>query len=398
MLSRFSVRFFKRFIDESFKIYYYGDGGCLRLRACPAILLSMNTTTTIHLADLGYSEFFEPSRKEMGLSDYSLARVVAEYKELYRVRGEKGEYLAKVTGKQMFVATKREDYPAVGDWVAIEILPEEKAVIRGMLPRKTILSKKYSNKQDRQIIATNIDTAFIVASMDADYNLNRFERYLVLAKEGNITPVLLLNKTDLISQEALDARREEISKRFVNTDLITTSTITEQGLDTLKQYIEKEKTYCFLGSSGVGKSSLINKLLNADEIKVREISAWSGTGKHTTTSREMYFLENGGIVIDNPGTRAVGIMDTGTSIDAVFDEISLLSCGCKYSDCTHMNEPGCAVLRALEKEGLDKDTYDNYVKLKKESDYYHMTDVEKRTKDRKFGQFVKKYKDTFTDN
>jgi ribosome biogenesis GTPase / thiamine phosphate phosphatase len=349
--------------------------------------------TSISLADFGYGEFFESGRQDLKLSEYSIARVIAEYREAYRVRSDDGEYFAKITGKHMFTATKREDYPAVGDWVAIDKQPDHKAVIRGILPRKSMLQKKYSDKQANQIIATNIDIAFIVESMDKDYNLNRFERFFVLAIEGKIHPVIILNKTDLISETELNNRISEIRNRFNDTDIISTSAITEKGLDELREHMKSGMTYCFLGSSGVGKSSLINKLLRKDEIKTREISLSLGKGKHTTTTREMYFLEHGGLVIDNPGTREVGISDSDTGIENVFEEIRLLSQKCKYSDCGHTNEPGCAVLKALEGNTLDKDKYENYIKLKKESKYYKLTDVQKRAKDRKFGQFVKKYYD-----
>lgn len=346
----------------------------------------------IILSDLGYDELFESGKRGLGITSQSVARVIAEYKEVYRVVNTVGEYLAKITGKQMFEAQQREDYPAVGDWVVIEELPDKKAIIRAILPRKTILKKKYSYKQETQVIATNIDVAFIVESLDRDYNFNRFERFFVLALEGNITPIMVLNKTDLISKAELDTRINKIKTRFASATVITTSTVMKEGLDELRNYIEMGKTYCFLGSSGVGKSSLINELLQKEEIKTREMSLVTGKGKHTTTTREMYFLENGGLVIDNPGTREVGIADSDTGIEVVFDEISHMSYGCKFSNCTHTNEPGCVVLKAIEEERLDKDKYDNFIKLKKEADFYKMTNVEKRAKDRKFGKFIKKAK------
>ena len=348
----------------------------------------------IILEDVGYNKFFESSRASLGLTKYPVARVVAEYREVYRVRNVDGEFLAKVTGKHIFVATKREDYPAVGDWVTIEILSERKAVVRGILQRKTILKKKYSNRQENQIIATNIDTAFIVESMDRDYNLNRFERFLVLAIEGGITPVFVLNKTDLISHIELNDRVTKIQKRFNTVVIITTSTISQEGLYELRKYIKKGKTYCFLGSSGVGKSSLINKLLQKEEIKTREMGIVTGKGRHTTTTREMYFLENGGLVVDNPGTREVGIADSDMGIEVVFDEISHLSKECRYSDCTHTQEPGCVVLKAIEEESLNKDKYANFIKLKKETEFYKLSNLEKREKDKKFGKFIKKAKES----
>jgi len=346
-------------------------------------------TTNLTLNDLGYDEYFASGRIKLGYSKYSLARVLAEYREAYRVTSGIKEHIAKITGKQIFTAFNREDYPAVGDWVAIDELPDGKAVIRGILPRKTILQKKYSNKQEIQLIATNIDTAFIVQSMDKDYSLNRFERYLVLIEAGKIEPVIILNKIDLINHTELELRINQIKNRFKGIAIISTSIIAEQGLNELLSSILKGKTYCFLGSSGVGKSSLINKLLGKDEIKTREISISLERGKHTTTNREMYFLEKGGLLIDNPGTREVGIACLDTAMENVFDEISLISENCKFSDCSHINELGCAVLQAVNENILDEDRYSNYIKLKKESEFYKMTDLEKREKDRKFGKFVK---------
>jgi ribosome biogenesis GTPase / thiamine phosphate phosphatase len=350
----------------------------------------MNNFKKICLENLGYNEFFESGRINLGFSEFTVARVLAEYREAYRVRSVNGEYLAKITGKQMFTASKREDYPAVGDWVAISELEDEKAVIRGILPRFSLLKKKYSDKQEKQIIAVNIDTAFIVESVNRDYNLNRFERFMVLTSESGIKPIIILNKIDLIQDSELEEITDQIKKRFNNVDVIATSIITKQGLDKLEKYIVAGKTYCFLGSSGVGKSSLINKLLGKDEIITREISMSLGKGKHTTTTREMYYMKKGGLLIDNPGTREVGIAGSDMGIENVFDEIGRFSQNCKFSDCTHTNEPGCAVLKAVNERVINEDKYNNYIELKKESDFYKMTELEKREKDRKFGKFVKK--------
>jgi ribosome biogenesis GTPase / thiamine phosphate phosphatase len=351
----------------------------------------------INIANLGYDDFFETGKEELGLIKYTAARVIAEYKEAYRVKSADGEYLAKITGKQMYEAKRREDYPAVGDWVAIDELPDKKAVIWATLPRRTILKKQYSGKQDAQIIATNIDAAFIVESLDRDYNLNRLERFLVLVNEGKIKPIIVLNKTDLIPKSELEHRITQTKNRFNNIEIIASSIVNEQGLSDMLNQIIMGKTYCFLGSSGVGKSSLINKLLGKDEIKTGEINLDIERGRHTTTTREMYFLENGGIVIDNPGIREVGIADSDIGLENVFDEISLLSHKCRFVNCTHMHEPDCAVMKAAEQKMLDKEKYDNYIKLKKESDFYKMDKAEKRAKDRKFGQFVKKHHDMFKD-
>jgi ribosome biogenesis GTPase / thiamine phosphate phosphatase len=342
------------------------------------------------LEDLGYDAFFGSALDSLHLSQFLPARVIAEHKEAYKVRGINGEFSAKITGKLNFQASKREDYPAVGDWVAITQTGGESAIIEAVLPRKTILRKKFSDKQDIQVIAANLDTAFIVEAVDRDYNLNRLERYLVLAKDGAIEPVIVLNKIDLISPDELEAKIRQVGKRLPDTAVITTSTATQKGAAELARSIQKGKTYCFLGSSGVGKSSLINKLLGKDLIKTKEVSLSSGRGKHATTSRQVYTLASGGIVIDNPGMREVGIADAASGVEGVFGEIAATAQKCRYPDCTHTHEPGCAVQEAVRNEKIDGKKFAHYRKLKKETEYYAMTDYEKRTKDRKFGKFVKK--------
>lgn len=327
--------------------------------------------------------------------EISVARVICEYKGAYKVKSQTGEYLAKITGKQMFNALSREDYPAVGDWVEIIKADKDNAVINKVLPRKTIIKRKSISKNDTQIIATNIDVAFIIESVDRDYNLNRIERYFAIAIEGGVNPAVILNKIDLISKDELDIKLSQIKNRFGKVDIILTSAIENKGLEELKKYIEKEKTYCFLGSSGVGKSSLINKLLGEDVIKTENISLYSDRGKHITTKREMYFLENGGIVIDNPGMRQVGMADASKGVDDLFAEIIILAKECKYADCAHINEPGCKVLSALKFGKLDEKKYYNYISLKKETEHYEMNKIEKKEKDRKFGKFIKNAKKTF---
>ena len=338
------------------------------------------------LQDLGYDDFFKSARKR---PEFLVGRVVAEHKGAYKIKNENGEYLGRITGKQIFKAISREDYPAVGDWVEISLPDEEHAVIHSVLQRKTII-KRRRGKDEIQVIGANIDTAFVVQAIGRDYNLNRFERYFSIIKDGGVKPAIILNKADLVSREELAEKKSEIMERFGETDLILTSTVTNDGLAELKSYIERGKTYCFLGSSGVGKSTLINKLIGVDIIKTKEINDYSDRGKHATTSRQMYFLRNGGIVIDNPGMREVGMTNTQAGIDESFGSISGLAKDCRYGDCTHTKEPGCRVLEALNSGELDRAEYENYIGLKKESEHYGMTKLEKREKDKRFGKFIKR--------
>ncbi|MDR3643286.1 MAG: ribosome small subunit-dependent GTPase A [Candidatus Doudnabacteria bacterium] len=347
---------------------------------------------TIILEDLGFDDFFASGRGQLGLGDFSMARVTAEYRGSYKVKNTGGEYLAKITGRQMFNSSSRQDYPAVGDWVAISALGAGQAVIRGVLPRRTIIKRKDINKNKIQIIAANIDTAFVVESVDRDFNINRLERYFAIATDGGVKSAVVLNKTDLISKEDLDFKLAQLKNRFGGVSIIPASVKTPGGLDGLRASISGGKTYCFLGSSGVGKSSLINTLLGDNIIKTGEVSQSTGRGKHSTTNREMYFLGNGGIVIDNPGMREVGMADASAGIDSSFDEITALARKCKFNDCSHIHETGCEVLLAVKSGKLDESKYLNYIGLKKEAAHYGMTELEKRQKDRKFGNFVKKTK------
>ncbi len=352
----------------------------------------------LKIEDLGWDEFFETNQRKLGLADFAVARVIAEHRGAYVVKNASGEYSGKITGKQMFKATSREDYPAVGDWVVITEADKEQVVIQDILPRKTVMKRKFGDKNrsgeknETQIIAANIDVAFIVEAVDQDYSLNRFERYFSIARDSGIQPTAILNKIDLISKEELDLKVAEIKNRLGGIDVIAISTLTEAGLAELKQYITKNKTYCFLGSSGVGKSSLINKLLGEQIIKTKDISSATGKGRHTTTSREMYFLMDSGIVIDNPGVREVGMTDVGEGVEDIFSEIAILAEKCKFIDCTHTHEPNCAVRKAVADGNLDESRYANYLSLKKESEYFEMSKTEKKEKDRQFGKFLKNAK------
>ncbi|MFA6431230.1 MAG: ribosome small subunit-dependent GTPase A [Candidatus Margulisiibacteriota bacterium] len=326
---------------------------------------------------------------EQSSKKHTIARVVAQYRGKYRVLHENNEFWAEVSGKTIYKATSQLDFPVVGDLVSIVELGDNNSIIEGVLPRNNILQRKSAGKNESQPIAANIDTAFIVQSVDHDFNLNRFERYLSIVVASKIKPILVLNKCDLIKPEELDEKISLLKKRFKDIPILTTSTLREDGIDTLKKAIAPQQIHCLLGSSGVGKSSLINKLLGKDLLKTLEISAQTKKGKHATTHRELFVLDGGGMIIDNPGMREIGLADAKEGVRNVFVEIEKLGDGCRFIDCTHQHEPGCRVLAAVESGDLSAEKYQSYIKLKKESDFYNMTSLEKRRKDKRFGKMVK---------
>ena len=347
------------------------------------------------LRSLGFNHRIEAGRLELGANIDNLARVTAEHKGEYEVMGINGTHRAAVTGRRMATAQGRDDYPAVGDWVVIKNDIDDAKVITDILPRQTTLHKKRGGRDESRLIAANIDVALIVESTDRDYSLNRFERYLVLAREGGVKPVMVLNKSDLYADGAMAASIAAIHERFGDVDVLATNTVTDAGMAQLVDYIQPGMTYCFVGSSGVGKSSLINKLLRQDSIATTEISEKTGRGMHTTTARQMYFTATGGIIIDNPGSREVGVMGASSSkVGEVFDDIDDLVRACRFSNCSHTNEPGCAVQEALRTGTLDAARYANYLQLQKEVKHHEMTTREKQQKSRKFGKFIKTAKAT----
>jgi ribosome biogenesis GTPase len=214
---------------------------------------------------------------------------------------------------------------------------------------------------------------------------------MTIASQGGVLPVLVLNKTDLVSTNELAKRLLEIRSRFPKVEVVTTSAKDKGGLDSLRSFMRPGKTYCFLGSSGVGKSSMINELIGEGLIKTGGISSYSDRGKHTTTARQMYFLKSGAIVIDNPGTREVGLaVKTVAEVD--FGDIEKLAESCQYRDCSHTNEPGCAVMLAIRVGNLDEKKYQNFLTLKKEMEYREQSELDKREKERKFGRMIKNAK------
>nr|WP_288935636.1 ribosome small subunit-dependent GTPase A [uncultured Allomuricauda sp.] len=345
------------------------------------------------LEHFGYSDKIEKLRIQNNLTDFEVGRIISEHKERYIVKTEKGELDAEITGNLRYTANTREDFPAVGDWVAISEYDDDKVLIHSIFPRKTIIERHAVGKQgEKQIIATNIDFAFIVQAVDRDFNINRIERYLTICNTSNVKPIIILNKIDLINDTVLTDLMSKVQERVKQVPVIAISNESQKGIERLRKSIVKGKTYCLLGSSGVGKSSLLNNLSGKQLMKTNEISSSTNKGRHVTSRRELIVLENGGIIIDNPGMREVGIVDSTDGLDITFEAIIELSKDCKFKDCTHTTEVDCAVLKSVESGELDKSSYENYLKMEREKEHFESTVAEKRKKDKNFGKMVKQFK------
>ena len=343
------------------------------------------------LGELGFDHWFHERLTERGGHDSNMARITRVDRGRYRVRNEQKEIRAELMGKFLYAAESSEDVPCVGDWVFVEYHNDGTlALIQDLLPRKTFLRRKTAGKKiEYQLIAANIDTAFIIQSCDLDFNLRRMERYLVMVKEGNIEPIILLSKSDLVDAADLERMISGIRHSHIDARIIAFSNTTGMGRDSVQQVLEKSKTYCLLGSSGVGKTTLLNKFIGREEFETNPVRDKDSRGRHTTARRQLIVLENGALLIDTPGLRELGMIGVSTSIDDSFSEIIELSGRCRFKDCSHKNEVGCAILTAIEKGELDEDRFRSYLKLKKESEYHQMSYVEKRRKDKEFGRMVK---------
>lgn len=345
------------------------------------------------LAELGYTSNLNDIQSENGWTSFLVGRVAEEHKERYHLFSPEGEYDAEILGNLRYTAQSRADFPAVGDWVAFTPYDENKALIHGVFPRKSTLQRQaIGSLGEIQIIATNIDVAFIVQSLDRDISINRIERYATICNSSKVKPVVVLTKSDTIAAEDIKNYIQQISDRLKDTAVYSISNISKEGIEALSIELKPQKTYCLLGSSGVGKSSLLNVLAGNNEMKTGSISEHSNRGKHVTTHRELKLLPNGSIIIDNPGMREVGMTSDSSGLEVTFDFIHDLSASCKYSDCTHTVETGCAVLAAVESGEIDAASYENYQKLEREKDHFESSVAERRKKDKDFGKMVKSFK------
>ncbi len=343
------------------------------------------------IVQLGFNNWFFDRIDPTKLIDHQIARVITVHKDRYTINNGKGDVSAEVTGKLMFSAESSLDYPATGDWVIAQYYDNNSfAIISEIVTRKSVLKRKTSGKNiEFQLIATNIDTGLIVQSLDTNYNLRRLERYLVMVNESDIQPVVLLSKSDLLPVNEIDKKVTEIQALIPDIRVVPFSNKNQTGLQHVKELLVPWKTYCLLGSSGVGKTTLINNLQDEVRLKTHSVREKDGKGRHITTRRQLINLKNGAMITDTPGLRELGNFAVDTGIHSTFDEIAELSNQCRYNDCSHTQEQGCSILAALKDGIISQERYQNFIKLNKESAFYEMSYLEKKRKDKKFGKFVK---------
>jgi ribosome biogenesis GTPase len=318
---------------------------------------------------LGWNERLAREFEPFAARGFVPARVSSEHKHIYRVLTGDAERLARVAGGLRHRATTAVEYPAVGDWVALRVRPgDPRASIHAILPRRSRFSRKVAGDlTQEQVVAANIDTVFLAMGLDANYNLRRVERYLVTAWESGAVPVVLLTKADVCDE--VEGRRAEVESVATGAAVLVTSARSGDGLAEVRPYLRSGLTVAILGSSGVGKSTLINKLIGRDVLRTADLSADGIRGRHTTTHRELIAVPDGGLIIDTPGLREIQLWEVGESLNTAFPDIDALAGGCRFRDCRHETEPGCAVRLAVSEARLPADRLESYMKLRREAQY-----------------------------
>ncbi len=316
------------------------------------------------LAELGWNDFFAPAFAPFAAEGCVPARVTLHLKGYYEVTGEFGAKLGECTGRFLHSVGTAAELPAIGDWAAVtpQLDTANRASIHGLLPRRTKFSRKAAGEQEiEQVVAANVDTVFLVSALDANYNLHRIERYLAAAWASGAAPVILLNKADVCEDAA--TLQKEVEAIAPQVPVLILSALTRRGLKALAPWLQPGRTVAFLGSSGVGKSTLINRLVGEARQDTQEVRAADGKGLHTTTQRELLVAPGGALIIDTPGMRELSPWDAGAEVAAAFADVAAIAAGCKFRDCAHTVEPGCAVQAALADGSLDPGRWQSYLRM-----------------------------------
>ena len=344
-----------------------------------------------NLERFGFNDWFRTQAEIEGINNYEIARVVVVHRDSCVITKGDGEVFAECSGNLLYSSDSPLDLPTTGDWVYADFYEgDAHAIIHGILPRETLLKRKTPGKRvDFQLIAANIDYACILQSTDDNFNLRRLERYLAMVNEGGITPMILLSKSDLVSASEVEEFKNQIFSIAPEVSVTAFSNESGENVETIKEALLQGKTYCLIGSSGVGKTTLLNGLLGSEKFVTQAVSSKHGKGKHTTSVRELVRLENGTLFIDTPGMRELGHMAVDAGIDETFTDIAELAGQCKFRDCAHGAEAGCAILAAIQTGELDEQRYHSYLKIRNESAFHDLSYFQKRKKDKEFGKMVK---------